>query len=257
MGSTMRLRLKKQMRESLFPGATDAARAAASIALLNPGLSVIIDAITESRRIFERMLSYAVYRIAETVALLGFITIMVIAFNIFPVTPVMIVFLAILNDGSILSIAYDNTRSAPEPLRWNMVFVMGLAGVLGLYAIGRSFGIYLISLHWLSLGGDALKTMVYLNLSVGGILTLYSARTRGPFWSVAPSKILLAVTLGAQIIATVIAVYGVLMAPIGWTNAGVTWGYCLALFILQDMVKLGARKIFSEEHSGYFGRQGK
>ena len=96
--------------------------------------------------------------------------------------------------------------------------------------------------------------MIYLNLSVGGILTLYAARTRGPFWSVAPAKTLLIVTFGAQAIATLLSVYGLLMAPIGWANAGFIWGYSLVLFLLQDRVKLAARKIFSEEHSGYFGR---
>ncbi len=246
--------LKKADAGIAVSGATDAARAAASIALLNPGLSVIIDAIRESRRIFERMLSYAVYRIAETVALLGFITIAIVFFNMFPVTPIMIVFLAILNDGSILSIAYDNTRSAEEPLSWNMVFVMGMAGVLGSYAVARSLGIYAISTYLLHMDPDTIRTMIYLNLSVGGILTLYAARTRGPFWSVAPGKILLLVTLSAQMIATLLSVYGILMAPIGWANAGIIWGYCLVLFIVQDQVKLGARLVFSEGHSGYFGR---
>ncbi len=246
--------LKKADAGIAVSGATDAARAAASIALLNPGLSVIIDAIRESRRIFERMLSYAVYRIAETVALLGFITIIILAFDIFPVTPIMIVFLAILNDGSILSIAYDNTRSDPEPLRWNMVFVMGLAGVLGVYAVIRSLGIYAISTHLLNLDVDTVRTMIYLNLSVGGILTLYAARTRGPFWSVIPARPLLIVTFGAQAVATFLAVYGGLMTPIGWANAGIVWGYSLSLFLIQDRVKLAARRVFSEQHSGYFGR---
>jgi H+-transporting ATPase len=246
--------LKKADAGIAVSGATDAARAAASIALLNPGLSVIVDAIRESRRIFERMLSYAVYRIAETIALLGFITIVIIAFDNFPVTPIMIVFLAILNDGSILSIAYDNTRSAPEPLRWNMVFVMGLAGALGFYAIIRSLGIYAISASVLNLNADTIRTMIYLNLSVGGILTLYAARTRGPFWSVKPARPLLIVTFSAQAVATIIAVYGLLMTPIGWANAGIVWGYSLVLFLIQDRVKLAARRIFSEEHSGYFGR---
>ncbi|MEJ2032925.1 MAG: HAD-IC family P-type ATPase, partial [Deltaproteobacteria bacterium] len=245
--------LKKADAGIAVSGSTDAARSAASIALLNPGLSVIIEAIRESRRIFERMLSYAVYRIAETMALLGFITIAIVAFRVYPVTPIMIVFLAILNDGSILSIAYDNTRSASEPLRWNMTFVMGLAGVLGGYAIVRSLGIYAIGIGLLGLEMDQVRTMIYLNLSVGGILTLYAARTRGPFWTVAPAKALLLITWGGQVIATFIAVYGFLMTPIGWSKAGVTWGYCFILFLLQDQVKLAGRKIFSEEYSGYFG----
>ena len=245
--------LKKADAGIAVSGATDAARSAASIALLDPGLSVILAAIRESRRIFERMLSYAVYRVAETVALLGFITIATIVFHAYPVTPIMIVFLAILNDGSILSIAYDNTRSAPVPLRWSMRFVMGLATILGAYAIARSLGIYGISSGLLGLDFDQVRTMVYLNLSVGGILTLYVARTRGPFWSVPPARILLLVTWGGQLIATLFAVYGFLMTPIGWANAGVVWAYCLALFPVQDLVKLGGRRVFSEQRSGYFG----
>jgi H+-transporting ATPase len=249
--------LKKADAGIAVSGATDAARSAASIALLDPGLSVIIAAIRESRRIFERMLSYAVYRVAETVALLGFITIATIVFHAYPVTPIMIVFLAILNDGSILSIAYDNTRSAPVPLRWDMRFVMGLATILGAYAIARSLGIYGISSGPLGLELDQVRTMVYLNLSVGGILTLYVARTRGPFWSVPPAKILLLVTWGGQLVATLFAVYGFLMTPIGWANAGIVWAYCLALFPVQDLVKLGGRRVFSEEGSGYFGPHGR
>ncbi len=246
--------LKKADAGIAVSGATDAARSAASIALLDPGLSVIIHAVRESRRIFERMLSYAVYRISETMALLGFITIVTVVFKFYPVTPIMIVLLAILNDGSILSIAYDNTRSASEPLRWKMSFVMGLAGALGGYAIIRSLGIYAICIHLLGMDVGTVKTMIYLNLSVGGILTLYAARTRGPFWTVVPAKTLLIVTFGAQGVATILAVFGLLMEPIGWANAGIVWGYCLVLFLLQDRVKLAARRIFSEEHSGYFGR---
>jgi len=246
--------LKKADAGIAVSGATDAARSAASIALLNPGLSVIIDAVRESRRIFERMLSYAVYRIAETVALLGFITVTIVAFHFYPVTPIMIVFLAILNDGSILSIAYDNTRSAPEPQRWNMHFVMGVAGMLGGYAILRSLGVYAIAMHVLRASPDAARTMIYLNLSVGGILTLYAARTRGPFWSVAPAKILFGVTLSAQVIATLISVFGFMVSRIDWMHAGLIWAYCLVLFLVQDWVKHWARRIFSAEHSGYFGR---
>jgi H+-transporting ATPase len=246
--------LKKADAGIAVSGATDAARAAASIALLNPGLSVIIDAIRESRRIFERMMSYAIYRIAETIALLGFLTIIIMAYHVYPVTAIMIVLLAILNDGSILSIAYDKTRSAPDPQRWKMRFVMGLAGILGVYAIIRSFGIYIIADQLLHLSTNTVRTMIYLNLSVGGIFTLYAARTRGPFWSVMPARALLFVTLGAQVIATFFSVYGLLMSPIGWANAGIVWGYCLVLFLIQDRVKLVGRRIFSEEHSGYFGR---
>ena len=95
--------------------ATDAARAAASMVLMTAGLSVIIDAIKESRKIFQRMNSYAIYRIAETIRVLFFMTLSILIFNFYPVTAVMIVLLALLNDGPILAIAYDRVITKISP----------------------------------------------------------------------------------------------------------------------------------------------
>ncbi|MHB1413850.1 MAG: plasma-membrane proton-efflux P-type ATPase [Chloroflexota bacterium] len=247
--------LKKADAGVAVSGATDAARAAASIVLLLPGLSPIIDAIKESRKIFQRMNNYAIYRISETVALLGFLTLTILMFQFYPVTAIMIVLIAIFNDGSIISIAYDNTRPAERPQRWNMTMVLGVSIFLGGYAVLRSFGIFYIGDHFLNLMNDpdTLRTLVYLNLAVGGIFTLYVARTRQHFWSIVPSRVLLVATLSAQIIATFIAVYGFLMAPLGWTLAGFVWGYCFVLFLIQDWVKLLAYRLFGPGHSGWFG----
>jgi H+-transporting ATPase len=246
--------LKKADAGIAVSGATDAARAAASIVLLLPGLSVIIDAIKESRKIFQRMLNYSIYRIAETVALLGFLTLAILIFKVYPVTAIMVVLLAILNDGAILSIAYDKVRASNQPEAWDMRVVLGIATILGAFAMVRSFGIFYLGDSVFHLNQDVVRTMVYLNLSVGGHLTVFAARTRGPFWSIKPAKVLLLAVIGTQIAATFIAVYGFLMSPLGWTYAGVVWGYCLGMFLIQDWVKLGARRIFSKEHCGYFGR---
>ena len=107
--------LKKADCGIAVSGATDAARAAASIVLLTPGLSVIIEAIKESRRIFQRMNSYAIYRIAETLRVLLFMTLAIVVFKFYPLTAIMIVMLALLNDGAILSIAY---RRPGRRRRW-------------------------------------------------------------------------------------------------------------------------------------------
>ncbi|HUD49214.1 MAG TPA: plasma-membrane proton-efflux P-type ATPase, partial [Candidatus Baltobacteraceae bacterium] len=112
--------LKKADCGIAVSSATDAARAAAAIVLLTPGLSVIIDAIKESRRIFQRMNSYAIYRIAETLRVLLFMTLAILVFNFYPLTAVMIVMLALLNDGAILSIAYDNVHYKNKPESWNI-----------------------------------------------------------------------------------------------------------------------------------------
>ena len=123
-------------------GATDAARAAASIVLMMPGLSVIIDAIKESRRIFQRMQSYAIYRITETLSVLLLMTLSILIFNFYPVTAVMIVMLALLNDGAILAIAYDNVHYSNKPEAWNMRLVLGIASVIGTIGVLDSFGLF-------------------------------------------------------------------------------------------------------------------
>ncbi len=137
--------LKKADAGIAVSGATDAARAAADIVLLTPGLSVIIDAIKESRKIFQRMNSYAIYRIAETIRVLLFMTLSILVFNFYPVTAVMIVLLALLNDGAILSIAYDRVHYSDQPEAWNMRLVLGLATVLGIAGVFASFGLFYLA----------------------------------------------------------------------------------------------------------------
>jgi H+-transporting ATPase len=246
--------LKKADAGIAVSGATDAARAAASIVLLTPGLSVIIDAIKESRKIFHRMTNYAIYRIAETIRALLFLTLAILVFNTYPVTAIMIVLLAVLNDGAILSIAYDNVRYSDQPERWDMRSVLGVATTLGIIGVIASFALFYLGETVFHLSRDTSQTLMYLKLSVAGHLTVFVARTRGPFWSIKPSRILLIAVVGTQVAATFIAVYGFLMTPLGWTYAGIVWGYALAWLFFNDMVKLAAYRIFGREHSGLFGR---
>ncbi|HEY5184620.1 MAG TPA: plasma-membrane proton-efflux P-type ATPase, partial [Actinomycetes bacterium] len=206
--------LKKADCGIAVSGATDAARAAAAIVLLNPGLSVIIDAVKESRKIFQRMNSYAIYRIAETLRVLLFMTVAILAFNFYPLTAVMIVMLALLNDGAILSIAYDNVHYKDEPEAWNMRLVLGISTVLGVVGPIAAFGLFYLGDRVFGLGHPQLQTLMYLLLSVAGHLTIFLTRTRGPFWSIRPARSLLLAVLGTQAIATLIAVYGLFMTPL-------------------------------------------
>jgi len=230
--------LKKADCGIAVSGATDAARAAASMVLLTPGLSVIIDAVKESRRIFQRMNSYAIYRIAETLRVLFFMTLSILVFNFYPVTAVMIVMLALLNDGAILSIAYDNVRYRNNPEAWNMRLVLGIATVLGVVGVVAAFGLFYLGERVFHFDHAHVQTLMYLKLSVAGHLTIFLTRTRGPFWSIRPAKILLMAVVGTQIVATLIAVYGVFMTPIGWGWAMFVWGYALVWFLFNDRVKL-------------------
>jgi len=229
--------------------ATDAARAAAAIVLLKPGLSVIIDAIKESRRIFQRMNSYAIYRIAETLRVLFFMTLAILVFNFYPLTAVMIVMLALLNDGAILSIAYDNVHYKDQPEVWNMRMVLGISTVLGIIGVISAFGLFYLGERVFDLDRAHIQTLMYLKLSVAGHLTIFLTRTRGPFWSIRPARILWVAVLGTQIVATLIAVYGFFMTPLGWGWAGFVWGYALLWFLLNDRVKLLAYRIFDPVRS--------
>jgi H+-transporting ATPase len=225
-------------------GATDAARAAADIVLLASGLSVIIDAIKESRRIFQRMNSYAIYRIAETLRVLFFMTLAILVFNFYPVTAVMIVMIAVLNDGAILSIAYDKVHYSDRPEKWNMRLVLGISTVLGVIGVLAAFGLFYLAERVFHLDRAHAQTLMYLKLSVAGHLTIFLTRTRGPFWSIRPARILWIAVLGTQTVATLIAVYGLFMTPLGWRWAGFVWVYALAWFLLNDRVKLLAYRIF-------------
>ncbi len=236
--------LKKADCGIAVSAATDAARAAASIVLLASGLSVIIDAIKESRRIFQRMNSYAIYRIAETLRVLLFMTLAIMVFNFYPVTAVMIVMLAMLNDGAILSIAYDNVHYKDKPEAWNMRMVLGISSVLGIIGVVAAFGLFYLGERVFHLDRAHIQTLMYLKLSVAGHLTIFLTRTRGPFWSIRPARILWLAVLGTQAVATLIAVYGLFMTPLGWGWAGFVWGYALLWFLLNDRVKLLAYRIF-------------
>jgi H+-transporting ATPase len=236
--------LKKADCGIAVSGATDAACAAASIVLTTPGLSVIIDAIKESRRIFQRMNSYAIYRIAETLRVLLFMTLAILIFKFYPLTAVMIVMLALLNDGAILSIAYDNVHYKDKPEAWNMRMVLGISTVLGVIGVVSAFGLFYLGERVFHLDRAHIQTLMYLKLSVAGHLTIFLTRTRGPFWSHRPAWILWVAVLGTQIVATFIAVYGFLMTPLGWGWAGFVWGYALLWFLLNDRLKLLAYRIF-------------
>jgi H+-transporting ATPase len=230
--------LKKADAGIAVDGATDAAKSAADIVLTNPGLSVVIAAIKISRQIFQRMNSYAIYRIAETIRVLLFITLSIIIFNFYPVTAIMIVLLALFNDAPIMAIAYDNVRYSSIPETWNMRVVLGMSTLLGVAGVFFSFLIFYIGRDILHLSRDMVQSFIFLKLAVAGHLTIFLTRTRGPFWSIKPSPVLFWSAVITKILATLVAVYGWYVAPIGWKLALIVWGYALVAFFLTDFIKV-------------------
>lgn len=224
-------------------GATDAARAAASIVLVGEGLKTILSAVEESRRIFRRMMSYATYRISETIRILLFIALAVLVYAVYPITALMIVLLAILNDGAILSIAYDRAPVSPAPETWNIRRVMSLAAILGIWGVGETFLLFYLAWVRFQLPFDEIQTLIYLKLSVSGHLLIFITRTDRWGLRSRPANILLVAVLATQGIGTVIALTGGgLLTPLPWYWVAGVWGYCGAMWLGADAVKVLALK---------------
>jgi len=220
-------------------GATDAARAAADLVLTAPGLAVIVTAVEEARKIFARMRSYAVFRIAETIRVLGFITLAIIVFDFYPVTPIMLILLAVLNDFPIMMIAYDNVRVAERPVKWVMSRVLSVAVVAGTTGVIASFVLFWIARDVLQLPPAQIQTVIFLKLLVAGHLTIYITRSERWFWQRPwPAARLFWTTEATQLAGTLAAVYGWLLEPIGWTYALLVWGYALLWFPINNAARV-------------------
>jgi magnesium-transporting ATPase (P-type) len=115
-----------------------------------------------------------------------FITLSIIVFGFYPITALMIVLLAILNDLPIMTIAYDNVKYSNDPEKWNMGTLLGIATFLGIVGVISSFGLLYIGRDVFNLSPTILQSFIYLKLSVAGHLTLFVARTKGPFGSIHP-----------------------------------------------------------------------
>ena len=221
-------------------GATDAARAAADLVLTAPGLSVIINAIEEARRIFERMNAYAIYRICETIRIMFFVVLTMIFFDFYPITAIMIILLAFLNDVPIMSIAYDRTVLESKPVRWNMSQIITVATVMGIVGVLGSFGMLLLAMDWLKLDVAQIQTYVFLKMAVAGHLVLFVARTKDYFWKQPwPAPIMVWSALITKLAATLLAAYGFdIMTAITWPEIALIWGYSIASALLTDIVKV-------------------
>ena len=225
-------------------GATNAAQSAASLVLTAPGLSVIIKAVEEARQIFERMMSYTIYRIAMTIDIMFFVVLAMILFDYFPLTPVMIILLALLDDIPIMAIAYDNTWLSQKPVRWEMQRVLSVSSILGFLAILESFGLLLIGKEVFHLNTPQLQTLIFLQLVAGGHLMLFLTRTKKAFWHPPyPSWQLFWAIVGTQVLAVLMTGFGWLVPALAWKVVCLVWIYNLVWMVIQDGIKLGVYRL--------------
>ncbi|KAF8013010.1 hypothetical protein BT93_I1005 [Corymbia citriodora subsp. variegata] len=249
--------------------ATDAARSASDIVLTEPGLSVIISAVLTSRAIFQRMKNYTIYAVSITIRIvLGFMLLALIWHFDFP--PFMVLIIAILNDGTIMTISKDRVKPSPQPDSWKLaeIFTTGiiLGGYLAMMTViffwaayktdffPRTFGVSSLQQNDADDADDAddtrkLASAVYLQVSTISQALIFVTRARSWSFVERPGLLLVAAFIVAQLIATLIAVYAnwsfAAIEGIGWGWAGVVWLYNLIFYIPLDFIKFFTRYALS------------
>lgn len=203
--------------------ACDAARSAAAIVLTEPGLSVIIDAILGSRQIFARMTSYAIYTCSITIRVLVTFALLIFIFR-YDFPPFMILVMAILNDGTIMTISKDRVKPAPEPTQWLLKRIFISAVIYGLYLAASTLVYFTIAtqtsffqdhfgvnfIQRTADGGyahDYLHSMIYLQVSTISQGLIFITRSHGFFFTERPTLLLIAAFAITQLGVTLIAVY--------------------------------------------------
>lgn len=235
-------------------GATDAARGAAALILTAPGLSVINAAIDEARRIFGRITTYTIYRVALTMDIMVLVVLSTIFLGFQPLTAAMIVVMSLLDDIPIMTIAYDNTPVSKDPVRWRMPRLLGISAVLGFFSVVQSFGLLLAGLAIqarpeiavpLGLTSEsALQTMMFLQLVAGGHLLLFVTRSERWFFAPPfPALPLLGAILATQALAVAMVGLGWLVTPLPWATIGWIWLYNIAWLIVLGVVRVAAEAV--------------
>lgn len=233
-------------------GATDAARSAADLVLTAPGLSVITSGIREARKIFNRMSSYTLYRIAMTIDIMVFVVLAMLFFDRYPLSPVMIIILALLDDIPIMTIAYDNASVDRRPVRWHMKHTLVTSTVLGGLSVVQTFVLLLLAGDILHLGLHQLQSIIFLQLVVGGHLMLFLTRSHRSFWSKPhPSRQLFLAIVATQILAVIMVGFGLLVYSLPWPLIGLVWGYNLVWMLPLDLAKMTTYKTWKAALPGH------
>lgn len=239
--------------------ATDAARSASDIVLTEPGLSVIISAVLTSRAIFQRMKNYTIYAVSITIRIVfGFMFIALIWK--FDFAPFMVLIIAILNDGTIMTISKDRVKPSPQPDSWKLKEIFATGIVLGGYQAlmtviffwaMRDTDFFSDKFGVKSIQGspDEMMAALYLQVSIVSQALIFVTRSRSWSFVERPGLLLVSAFVAAQLVATLIAVYAnwgfARIKGTGWGWAGVIWLYSLVTYVPLDILKFAIRYILS------------
>ncbi len=218
--------------------ATDVAKASAQVVLMHPGLEDMIAVIRSGRRVYRRMLTWTITKIARTIELAALLTIGYIATGFFVTSLLLIAVLVVLNDVVTITFATDRAWVAPVPEKWS---IREIGKIAAIYAVGwliLGFAILWAARVVLMLSVPQIQTLMFVYLIYSAQTTIYLTRVRGRFWSYAPSPFVALATIGNAVIATVMAYFGLLAAPIPAALLGVLLAIVIGATFVLDEIKL-------------------
>ncbi len=225
-------------------GATDVAKAAGGMVLTDPGLLNIVEAVRTSRRIYQRMLTYVLNKIVKTVQVALFLTLAFLVTGQFVITPFLIILLLFANDFVTMSIATDSVGYSSRPDRWRVGSLVASAVPLALGVLAESFLVLYLAMGVFHLTLPQTQTLVFVMLVFSGQATVYLVRQRRHFWSGAPSRWLVAATVGDLIVVTSLATFGVLMSAVELPLVLLVLAIAVVFALLMDPLKVGIFRRF-------------
>ncbi|MBU6231183.1 plasma-membrane proton-efflux P-type ATPase [Patescibacteria group bacterium] len=221
--------------------AVDALKGAADIVLSSSGIAVIKDAIIEARKIFVRLYNYSVYRISESFRLIVTIAVIGFIFHTYPLSPVQIILIALLNDIPIITLAYDRVTVPQAPASIDARRRFTLSTIFGFVGIANSMFLLWFAVAVLHAPWAAVQTLFFLKLTVSGHMLIYIAHTEKPWYKFLPSKQVILATSLTQLIATAMSVFGLFTAPISIGYAALVWGWSFAWMQVGE----GAKRLYN------------
>ena len=224
--------------------AVTALKATADIVLISSGISVIKDAILESRKIFERIYTYSLYRISESLRLIVTIVVLAIFYKAYPMTPLQIILLALLNDIPIISLAFDRVKTTNRPSKIDAKNRFTLSSFYGIVGILNSLLLFFVINNILKFDWETIQTMYFLKLTISGHMLIYVAHTKQRWWKFLPSKQVIWATTITQAIATLFALTGFLMpGRLNVQQIIFVWVWALFWMQLSEVAKIVQNKL--------------
>ncbi len=218
--------------------ATDVAKAAASMVLTESGLKGVVEAVKTGRRVYQRLLTYTLNKIVKTIQVAIFLGLGLIVFRHFVVTPLLVLLLLFANDFVTMSIANDNVRVSREPDIWNVRVLIKTSLIIAAAWLVYIFAVFGVGKDVMDLPIPEVRTLSFLGLVYSGLSNVLLVRERSYMWSSRPGTYLLMAIVGDVIMVSLLAHFGVWMAPVTWSSIGILLLFTILFVTLLDLIKV-------------------